>query len=455
MTPSATFLSTLHDCTGFCRESFIAAHHAPPPVSVRVNKAKLISPDILFSPEVRGDAVPWCSDALYLNERPSFTLDPLIHGGAYYVQEASSMFISHMLISLLHEQRNLKALDLCAAPGGKATLLASSPYFNLILANEIIQSRVSSLVENIVKWGADHVLVSQNDPRELEQLGDMFDVVLVDAPCSGSGLFRKDEQAQNEWSPDGVIMCAGRQKRILHSASMLVKEGGYLMYSTCSFSKEENEDIVDHLIDSGMYESVKIPIEPAWGIVESVSEIHAGYGYRFYPDKLRGEGFFCAVLRKTTTDAVGTYRTGSAEVDLIKDINLLNKWIRVDEGLIAYQKGSEVFVCQEQHISDVMFLKKSLKLKRSGLRIGDLIRNELIPDHELAMSTVRSDQIPGIELDLHSALRFLRRDSIEVDVDFSGWGLVHYKEVVLGWIKMVNGRAKNHYPMSWRILMRG
>ena len=454
MTLSAIFLSSLNDCSGFCSETFISAHQSPASVSIRINKAKLGSSDRLFTTDLKGDLVPWCQDALYLNQRPSFTLDPLFHGGSYYVQEASSMFIHHVLHSILGEQRNLQALDLCAAPGGKSTLLASLPHFKLILANEIIQSRVSSLVENIIKWGADHVIVSNNDPREIEQLGDLFDVVLVDAPCSGSGLFRKDEQAQQEWSPEHVSSCATRQKKILDSASKVVKEGGYILYSTCSFSKEENEDVVDYLIGTGMYESVAIPFESDWEIVESVSEKHGGYGYRFYPDKLKGEGFFCATLRKVASASIAVFNTDQQAISIFNDINVLEDWVNTKGDVLFYQKEGDLYMCDKKNVSTINHIKSTLRLKRSGLRIGALIRHELIPDHELAMSLVINGQIPSIHVGLSTALKFLRRDTIDANTDFSGWGLVKYEGVVLGWIKTVNQRIKNHYPMSWRILMK-
>lgn len=365
------------------------------------------------------------------------------------------MFIYHALTSLLGNSRNLKALDLCAAPGGKTTLLASLPHFQMILANEIIQSRVSALIENIVKWGAHHVFVSNNDPRDLERLGDMFDVALVDAPCSGSGLFRKDENAQHEWSEASVTHCSSRQKRIMESASKVIKEGGYLVYSTCSFSKEENEDIVDFLIGSGMYESVRVDLLAEWGIVESISDQHDGYGYRFYPDRLQGEGFFCAILKKITTDVASEFRPGSSALTFVKDTNSLKPWLSSFEGLAFYQKENEVFVCQENSIQDLIVMKEVLRLRRSGMRIGELIRNELIPDHELAMSTSLSAQLTKIELDCPTALKFLRRDQIETEMPSPGWNLVQHKGVVLGWVKVVQGRLKNHYPMPWRILMRG
>lgn len=454
MTLSSPFLSSLNECTGFCRDSFIAAHQSAASVSVRFNSAKVPSSDILFTPSIKGDPVPWCNKAFYLSERPSFTLDPMFHGGAYYVQEASSMFIHHVLNTVLGTNRNLNALDLCAAPGGKTTLLSSLPHFKLILANEIIQSRVSPLVENVIKWGADHVMVSNNDPRDIENLGNMFDVVLVDAPCSGSGLFRKDEAAQKEWSPEHVSSCAMRQMKILESASRVIKEGGLLLYSTCSFSKQENEDVVDVLIGSGMYESVVIPIVPEWGIIESASEKHSGYGYRFYPDKLKGEGFFCAALRKVSSDSHPPYSDDSIELAVIRDRSFIDKWISIEGDEVFYQKEGDVYMCKGNNLTELMHMKKFLKLKRTGLRIGELIRNELIPDHELSMSTMRSEKIPRIDLSLSEALKFLRRDTFDGEVDFSGWGLVQHNQVVLGWVKVVNQKIKNHYPMSWRILMR-
>lgn len=454
MTLSSTFLSSLSDCTGFCRDSFIAAHQSTASVSVRFNSMKVPSSEMLFTSSIKGDPVPWCNNAFYLNERPSFTLDPLFHGGAYYVQEASSMFIHHVLNSVLGTHRNLNALDLCAAPGGKTTLLASLPHFKLILANEIIQSRVSPLVENVIKWGADHVVVSNNDPRDIEQVGDMFDLVLVDAPCSGSGLFRKDEAAQKEWSPEHVSSCSMRQIKILESASRLIKEGGILLYSTCSFSKQENEDVVDVLLGSRMYESVTIPILPEWGIVESASEKHVGYGYRFYPDKLKGEGFFCAAFRRVKSDSHPQYRDDSNGMSVISDRSFIDKWISIEGDEVFYQKEGDVYMCKENNLTDLMHMKNFLKLKRTGLRIGELIRNELIPDHELAMSTIRSEKMPRIDLSLPEALKFLRRDTFDADIDFSGWGLVRHNKVVLGWVKVVGQKIKNHYPMSWRILMR-
>lgn len=454
MTLSATFLSSLNDCTGFCRDPFIAAHQYTASISVRINIAKVPSSEILFTPQIKSDLVPWCNNAFYLCERPSFTLDPLFHGGAYYVQEASSMFIHHVLHMMLGTHRNLNALDLCAAPGGKTTLLASLPHFKLILANEIIQSRVSPLVENVIKWGADHVVVSNNDPRDIEQLGDSFDVVIVDAPCSGSGLFRKDEAAQKEWSPEHVSSCSMRQIKILESASKVIREGGILLYSTCSFSKQENEDVVDALLESGMYESIFVPILPEWGIVESVSEKHGGYGYRFYPDRLKGEGFFCAALRKVSSDSHVQMKGDSSELTVIKDLSFLDKWISFDGDEVFYQKEGDVYMCKENNLSELLHMKNFLKLKRSGLRVGELIRNELIPDHELAMSAKRSEKVPRIDLSLSEALKFLRRDTIQADINFSGWGLVQHEQVVLGWVKVVNQRIKNHYPMSWRILMR-
>ncbi len=447
------FLQALEGCPGFLREEMVAAHQQGSPVSVRLNPKKKTSPLDIFPGGILSDAVPWCENAYYLKSRPKFTLDPLFHAGAYYVQEASSMFIHHAISDLMKDAEGLLALDLCAAPGGKTTLLSSMPQFRMVLANEIIQTRTPVLQENVIKWGADHVFVSNNDPVDFEKLAGFFDLVLVDAPCSGSGLFRKDSDAMDEWNPGLVSFCAARQKRILASAMQSVKEGGYLLYSTCSYSKEENEDNLDYILQSGMFESVSIHIPADWNIVHSVSGVGKANGYRFYPDKLLGEGFFCALLRKTG-ETTGLHNAGLGKLELIKAPMVLQDWIIPSNNLQFFKKENELFAVDEINISSLIQLKDALRMRKSGLRLGAEIRTDLVPDHELAMSFILSENIPTLVLDMQDAISFLRRDNVEVDGLGNGWRLVTYNAIGLGWAKIVQGRVKNHYPMSWRIMMR-
>lgn len=447
------FIRSIEACPGFFRDEMMAAHQLIPPVSVRLNSQKKSNPLDVFPAENIGDAISWCDNAYYLNSRPKFTLDPLFHAGTYYVQEASSMFIHHAISSVLKGATGLMALDLCAAPGGKTTLLSSMPQFRMVLANEIIQTRAPVLQENVIKWGREHVFVSSNDPSDFERLGGIFDLVLVDAPCSGSGLFRKDSAAMEEWNPGLVSFCAARQRRILTSAMQSVNEGGYLLYSTCSYSKEENEDNLDQIMQSGMFESVSIGLPKEWNIVHSISTVEKANGYRFYPDKIRGEGFFCAMFKKTGP-AVGTCYPAVGKLDIVKAPSMLQEWLLPSNAFQFFKKENELFAVDDINLPSLLLLKETLRMKKSGLRLGAEIRDTLIPDHELAMSTVLSEHIPVLPLDLQHAIAFLRRDNVEVEDISNGWRLATFNAVGLGWVKIVQGRVKNHYPMTWRILMR-
>src|SRR5690606_35373595 len=257
-------------------EQFQTAIDQPSRTSIRLNPFKSFSSAWPQSP------IPWSKDGYFLEERPSFTLDPAIHAGAYYVQEASSMFIEHVLNSLAIPRGVY--LDLSAAPGGKSTLLSSYlGHEGLLVANEVIQSRAQILKENLIKWGLGNAVVTNNDPDHFEPLEGFFDLVLVDAPCSGEGMFRKDPQAREEWSPDNVQLCSARQKRIMDKAGALVKGGGYLLYSTCTFNEQENEDMIRFLTEEFAFEPVKIPLDASWNIVETEVETPDGafFGYRF------------------------------------------------------------------------------------------------------------------------------------------------------------------------------
>ncbi len=447
------FLHHVARCQGFDEPEFIAAHNDPPGVSIRINQAKVSNRSIVLPDSNICENVPWCKEAYVLNERPSFTLDPLFHAGAYYVQEASSMFLQHAIEHLFRGGNGFKALDMCAAPGGKSTLMAGMTELGFIVSNEIIQSRVAVLQENIIKWGLLKVLVTNNDPDDFKRLPEFFDFVMVDAPCSGSGLFRKDEKAMEEWTPELVGFCAARQKRILHAATETLAEGGYLFYSTCSFSEEENEDNLDYLIETGMYESVDLPFHESWNIIKTQSKKHAAIGYRFYPDKVMGEGFFCGILRKTSSN---NYFTGNSKV--VKSLPLeqqLAPWIHDAQSLYYFQKENEVFAFDPMFVHELTLVADALKLRKKGLRLGEFIRGEFVPNHELAMATIQNKYIPHLELDLKQSLQYLRRETVDLGVNDKGWSLVQYKGISLGWVKLVQGKAKNHYPLNWRILIRG
>ena len=309
-----SFLDSLQKMPGFDRASFVAVHELKEQVtSLRLNPAKPIDKNKhLFLNKTQ--EIPWCTAAVYLPTRPSFVTDPLWHAGAYYVQEASSMFVQFVLSQIIPVPTNQKVLDLCAAPGGKTTLLASYFPNGLVVANETIKSRNAILVENVTKWGGPHVVVTQNDPSHFKSLPDFFDVMVVDAPCSGSGLFRKDPNAIEEWSLESVQHCSTRQTRIIEDSMDTLKVGGYLIYSTCSYSFEEDEKMMDHIASIPGMINTRIQVPQDWNIVATESPIQHAQGFRFYPDKVKGEGFFISVFQKQETTTTNYY---SEDVKLI------------------------------------------------------------------------------------------------------------------------------------------
>lgn len=289
-------VASLQGIKGFDKTSFIEVHNTGQQVtSIRINPKKLpqdqkndyssqVIPHLAINNRQK---VSWSTHGYYLSERPSFTLDPFFHAGAYYVQEASGMFLEQAIRQTIDLSRSIKVLDLCAAPGGKSTLIESLiSDKSLLVSNEVIKSRASVLEENITKWGAQNAIVTNNDPVSFKWLDNYFDVIVVDAPCSGSGLFRKDAKAIDEWSEDNVQLCSQRQQRILADVYPALKKDGILIYSTCSYSSEENECISDWLLDSFAVASVQLSVRNDQGaeygnIIETISSKHAAFGYRF------------------------------------------------------------------------------------------------------------------------------------------------------------------------------
>jgi len=426
---------------------FEAALQQSPPVSIRYNSTKFPN----FPPE---DTVKWCSEARYLSARPIFTLDPLFHAGAYYVQEASSMLIGEALAQTVDLSEPLRVLDLCAAPGGKTTLLASKlSSDSLLLANEVIRSRVMVLKENIQKWDFPNVHVSNHDPEDLGKLEGFFDVILVDAPCSGEGLFRKDPAAVDEWSPENVQICAGRQKRILSAAMPLLSAGGVLIYCTCTYNDTENQDSSAFVVDTRQFEEVKLQWPADWGIVAKKM------GYQCYPHKVRGEGFFLAAFRKTTQLDSFYYnmekggRPRSFRPLHKKQLNEISRWLQEPEEFSFYEKpNGEVIALLESQKNDLIVLDNLLFAKGLGLEMGSFKGTDFIPSHALALSTALASQLPRLELSESEALQFLKKENLLFDAP-KGWLLVTHRGLGLGWVKGLGNRINNYLPKDWRIRM--
>ncbi len=452
MLPPA-LIQSLQGLPGFDEQAFIEVHAiAESLTSVRLNPNKRLTLDQYASLHFAAD-IPWCADAFYLQERPSFTLDPLFHAGAYYVQEPSSMFLHSAIKQWTNENDALKVLDLCAAPGGKSTLLqaALSPN-SLLVCNEVIKTRVQVLKENLMKWGASNVVVTNNDPKDFARISNFFDVLVCDAPCSGSGLFRKDANAIDEWSENNVALCSQRQQRILADVLPALKKDGLLIYSTCSYSQAENEEICDWLMDNFALQNLPMKTQNEWQIVETESEKHHAKGYRFYPNRVKGEGFFMACFRKTLDAENGQkqkVKTQKKNADLQK---MAKPFLQQASDFEMVEANGSVYAFPAMHLADIDLLRSSLYVRKAGVEIGELMRNEILPSHDLALSASMQADWPFVDLTNEQALTYLRRQELQLNSDKRGWVLLKYSGLNLGWAKILPNRMNNYYPKEWRIL---
>ncbi|GAB4251928.1 MAG: rRNA cytosine-C5-methyltransferase [Saprospiraceae bacterium] len=426
-------------------EQLLTAMEDEAVTSVRLNPAK--GADLTF-----GEKVPWHPNGYYLEERPVFTLDPMFHAGAYYVQEASSMFLREALVQSANLTAPLTVLDLCAAPGGKSTLLLSElSADSLLLANEIVPARVPALRHNLTKWGFPNYMISNHHPEDLSALEAFFDVIVVDAPCSGEGLFRKDSRAIGEWSPEHAFQCAVRQQNIMESAIPLLKPGGVLIYSTCTFNPDENEKNVAQWLEKYPLELIPLKVPESWGIKSG------RYGYHFYPHRLKGEGFFLASLRNTDT---GHIRHKAKQINGLTKLNknlvpTVEKWLSEACDLVLFRKGNDDLVgIPENLIEQTSIIANALKKRSVGIKLGALKGGKLVPSHELSQSLVLSDDVAKMELPLEDALLFLKKEEFKVPPGSStGWNLVTHKGLGLGWVKNLQNRVNNYLPNEFRIKM--
>ncbi len=443
-------IDSLKNIPGFSETGFSAAHNdMAVPVSVRFNPGKLVPENADL---VHAEKLPWAAGAYYLQERPNFALDPHWHAGGYYVQEASSMFVAHAFKIIRQQSAGpLKVLDLCAAPGGKSTLLLNLlEESDLLVSNEVIVARNAILRENLVKWGKANALVTQNDAREIGKvMTGFFDIVLVDAPCSGSGLFRKDPAALEQWSMELVTHCSLRQERILQDIWPALKQDGFLVYSTCSFSPQENEERVEALLKDKS--AIAVGLKPAsdWGIREEVKK--GIYSYRFFPDKVNGEGFFLSVLQKKEGCKTQFINHGRQQ-RIPRDIeNIWKAGQFAHHGWLPYVYEEKVYAMPAQVLDAFLHYQKPLRIRKAGIELGENIHGKLQPAHDWAMSLHPPEDMPRLNLDLQNARKFLRKEVFEISFETKGWNLLTYREVPIGLAKHIGNRWNNYYPVAWRL----
>ena len=436
------------------------------PVSIRPNRKKMAQ-------AIEGEPIPWAPSGIYLNNRPTFTFDPLFHAGCYYVQEASSMFVEQVLQTYVKEP--VVMLDLCAAPGGKSTLSRSVlPEGSLLVVNEVMRNRSQILAENLIKWGYPDVIVTNNDPADFTELPPLFDVILTDVPCSGEGMFRKDEVAIEEWSVDNVDVCWQRQRRILNDIWPTLKPGGLLIYSTCTFNCEENEDNVGWIARELGADVLEVPVDNAWCITGNLIDKDFPV-YRFLPHRTKGEGLFLAILRKHSSTDDKTMFYAEENIVLRSKTRKMKKgkdtkgrpqplsvpketkgWLEGYENYLVEMKGTIAVAFPLKHVSIHTLLQEHLKVIHSGITLGEIKGKDFIPHHSLAMSIARHEEaFPQAELSYEQAIAYLRKEGLVLDASVPrGYVLVTYKQVPLGFVKNIGNRANNLYPQEWRIRMK-
>ena len=420
------------------------------PVAVRLNPAKCGEEGVWSD----GEEIGWSKSGRKLKERPSFTLDTAFHAGAYYVQEAASQFIDYLISG--EELQGKRVLDMCSAPGGKTTIYSTAVgEEGLVLANEYVRSRANVLADNVRKWGMGNVLVTNNAPEHIAQFEGWFDLVAVDAPCSGEGMFRKEEVAREDWSEEAVKMCAARQLSIVREAWQSLKDGGLFIYSTCTFNEDEDEGLLRAFIEEvgDVFEpSQRVEIDDKWGIVRG--EVGAFQTFRFFPHKTDSEGLFVAIARKVEPT---TQRTPKARKKVMQEVDKisrkeLSRWLQGSDNYTFAMVADTIYAYRTEQFKAVQALSEGLTAIYSGVAMGQIFKGKLKPDWALSQYVkLERKVVETVELDEASALDYLRKRDIAVDDMREGINLLTHRGRALGFAKRVGARCNNLYPNSLKI----
>lgn len=434
------------------------------PVSIRLNPFKAQSLDVTEG--LYDCTVPWCSlTGRYLRERPNFTFDPLLHAGLYYVQEAASMIVDHIVRTFINQP--VRMLDLCAAPGGKSTALrAALPEGSVLFSNEPMRTRAQILSENLQKFGHEDVIVTNNYPRDYRKAGIMFDAILADVPCSGEGMFRKDDGARAEWSQQNVDNCWQLQREIVSDIWKCLQPGGLLIYSTCTFNAYEDEENVEWIASELGADIIELPVKESWDITPAV--VGNVPVCRFLPGISRSEGLFVAVLRKHGESETTALKASAANSKPKKDRKNQRKQtaqggkqqsadtmqaLRTPDNFTARRNGDEIVAIPKRWADTYDAAASTLKIMHAGVTLGTEKGRDIIPDQSLALSRqLNIDAYPQVELSYAEAINFLRKEAVTLPEGTPrGFVVVTYLGYPLGMEKNIGNRANNLYPTEWRI----
>ncbi|MEG1915745.1 MAG: rRNA cytosine-C5-methyltransferase [Muribaculaceae bacterium] len=430
-------------------DAFFDAIERPASVSIRLNKNKAVD----LEPHLR--RVKWCSSGYYLAERVQFTFDPAFHSGKYYVQDASSMIIQHIVSQICTAP--VRYLDLCAAPGGKSSAAVDAlPAGSLLVSNEIIGSRAQILKENIIKWGLPCCVVTNNDSKTIGRLTHYFDVVATDVPCSGEGMFRKEDEAVAQWSPSLVSQCVARQHEIIDNIWNALRPNGYFIYSTCTYNRAENEEMIEYICSKYAATSIDMKFPKEWNIHAGINTAH--HCYRFMPHCTDGEGLFICVLHKSESEPIKSceLKIKKKAKDNKQDSKVIvpkevKEWIITPEKCDFIVENEEIIAIRREYIDDVALLRNSLKVIYFGTHIATFKGRDTMPTQALALSTELNAKAFCVnEVNYLTAIAYLRGEAITIDAD-RGYCLITNESQHIGFVKNLGSRANNLYPREWRI----
>jgi 16S rRNA C967 or C1407 C5-methylase (RsmB/RsmF family)/NOL1/NOP2/fmu family ribosome biogenesis protein len=424
---------------------FIAALDTPARASIRINTAKTAAPPSDSS------SIPWNDEGYMLTSRPRYTLDPKLHAGCYYPQESSSMVLQWVLSHCVTQQHAIDAIDVCAAPGGKSLILADFlRNRGRLVSNEIVRTRAHILQEVLVKWGAPNAVVINNRPADIGQSALQYDLMLVDAPCSGEGMFRKDADSRSEWTPHSANACSQRQMEILNDVLPALKQNGVLIYSTCTFAQEENEEVIRVLLATGEFETMRWPVPKEWNV--DVMDSGGVFAMRFLPHRVPGEGFFIAALRRITSPSNRRPKPKAIFASVsAADCRTIAEFGLSTEGLVL---GPDAEVYRSPFtLSELNLMAYNLYVLQCGIQLGRIVRNQFLPAHAAALAQGEHWKNAPIELDEQQAIAYLRGETPGVQ-SADGWQRLAFDGHVLGWVKVMGNRVNNYYPKEWRIKMK-
>ena len=416
---------------------------------LRINTLKWSTQEFLSKKLFDVECVPWCQEGFYCNEEIRPAKNPYYAAGLYYIQEPSAMSSAAMLPI----NKGDYVLDICAAPGGKSTQLgAKLGQTGVLVCNDISAGRTKALLKNIELFGITNSIVMSETPQKLSKyFKNYFDKILIDAPCSGEGMFRKDNDMVKNWNSNFISHCIQQQNEILQYSADMLKPGGMLLYSTCTFSIEENENIIKHFLQCHN-EFIIVPIPKKWGFQKGIGNETLQCCARLFPHKLKGEGHFLALLQKQ-----GEYTNIILETEKEQIDKRMTLFWEFEKQVLKpnWQKTKGIYKIYGDdlcYLPENVPVLKGLRVLRSGLQLGTFKKDRFEPSHAFALALQKEYVNNYVDFcsQHDDVIRYLKGETITVPETRNGWCIVCVDGYTIGWAKMQKGRLKNKYPVNWK-----